>query len=77
MQFLEEKGIGYDVGMTKVPIVPGAILFDLICGDYKVRPDKDMGYEACSAAWDQDFSEGSVVPGQEPRWENISVLNMP
>jgi len=50
MQYLEEKQIGRDVGVTKVPIVCGAILFDLCCGDFRVRPDKKMGYEACANA---------------------------
>lgn len=47
MQFLEEKGIGFKAGPTVVPIVPSAILFDLAVGDFTVRPDKAMGYEAC------------------------------
>jgi len=47
MQFLEEKGIGFKSGPTVVPIVPSAILFDLAVGDFTVRPDKAMGYEAC------------------------------
>jgi L-aminopeptidase/D-esterase-like protein len=63
MQFLEEKGIGFDTGIAKVPIVTGAILFDLICGDYRVRPDKAMGYQACVAAQEEEFSEGSVGAG--------------
>lgn len=50
MQFLEERQVGRDVGVTKVPIVCGAILFDLRCGDFRVRPDKEMGYEACANA---------------------------
>lgn len=47
MQYLEEKGIGFKAGPTVVPIVPSAILFDLAVGDFSVRPDKAMGYEAC------------------------------
>ena len=47
MQYLEEKGIGFKSGPTVVPIVPSAILFDLAVGDFSVRPDKPMGYEAC------------------------------
>ena len=43
MDYLEEKGIGFDVGVTKVPIVPSAVLFDLGYGDAFVRPDKAMG----------------------------------
>jgi len=51
MKFLEEKGLGYDVGVTKVPIVPEAILFDLTFGDYKIRPDQAMAYQACENAF--------------------------
>jgi len=47
MQYLEERGIGFDVQVTRVPIVCGAVLFDLTIGDWRVRPDKDMGYQAC------------------------------
>lgn len=50
MRYLEERGIGRDVGVTRVPIVCGAILFDLKCGDWRVRPDADMGYAACEEA---------------------------
>lgn len=47
MKYLEEKDIGLDVGNVKVPIVCGAVIFDLGIGDSKVRPDSKMGYEAC------------------------------
>lgn len=63
MQYLEENAIGFDVGVTKVPIVAGAVLFDLTCGDYRIRPDKEMGYKACLAAGQQDVAEGSVGAG--------------
>ncbi len=46
MQLLEEKGIGRDVGVTVVPNVCSAILFDLKCGSYKIRPDAVMGRKA-------------------------------
>ncbi len=55
MQYLEERGIGYDVGKTVVPIVPGAVIFDLNVGDFRVRPDQTMGYKACQKA-------GCIVP---------------
>ncbi len=42
MQYLEERGIGFDVQVTRVPIVPTAILFDLRLGDARVRPDPRM-----------------------------------
>ena len=51
MDYLEEKGIGFDVGVTKVPIVPSAVLFDLGYGDAFVRPDKAMGRAACEAVY--------------------------
>ncbi len=62
MQYLEEQGAGFDVGVTKVPIVAGAVLFDLACGDYRIRPDKAMGYAACLAAGPV-AAEGSVGAG--------------
>lgn len=63
MQYLEENGIGFDVGVTKVPIVAGAVLFDLTCGDYRVRPDKEMGYNACLKAGNPECPEGNVGAG--------------
>ena len=50
MRYLEERGIGLDVGVCKVPIVPGAVIFDLTVGDCRVRPDAAMGYRACKGA---------------------------
>ena len=63
MKYLEERGIGFDVVLTKVPIVPGAVLFDLAVGDYRVRPDAKMGYEACLNASDTELSQGNVGAG--------------
>lgn len=51
MKFLEENKIGRDVGVSVIPNVCGAILFDLKCGDYRVRPDAIMGYNACEDAF--------------------------
>lgn len=63
-QFLEERGIGYDVGITKVPIVPAAVIFDLREGDSKIRPDKRMGYEAAANASTKPPQEGRVGAGR-------------
>jgi len=63
MHFLEENNIGFDVGVTKVPIVPAAVIFDLNVGDYRIRPDFKMGYEACINATDTDNSSGNVGAG--------------
>lgn len=63
MEFLEEKNIGFDVGVAKVPIVCGAVLFDLNLGDPKVRPDKNLGYNACKNAYSNNFKQGSFGAG--------------
>lgn len=58
MQYLEEHGIGFDVGVTKVPLVCQADLFDLTVGDMHARPDKAMGYAACAAAEKGNYQDG-------------------
>lgn len=64
MRYLEERGVGYDVGVAKVPIVPAAILFDLGIGSRPdVRPGADCGYRAASAASAGAIAEGSVGAG--------------
>ena len=63
MKFLEEKGAGFDVGVGLVPIVPGAVLFDLAVGDSKVRPDFKMGYEAAKSAKEKDETQGNFGAG--------------
>lgn len=63
MQYLEERGIGFDVQVTRVPIVCGAVLFDLTIGDWRVRPDKDMGYRACVNAGRNACIQGSIGVG--------------
>src|SRR4030042_3026636 len=62
MAFLEERRKGFDVGKTKIPIVPPAVIFDLGIGDYRVRPDHQMGYQACLNA-SRRVEEGSVGVG--------------
>jgi len=63
MHWLEEKGVGFDARVAKVPIVPAAILFDLDVGRADVRPDAGMGYAACEAASDGPLAAGSVGVG--------------
>src|SRR5213593_3530367 len=62
MRFLEERGIGFETTVARVPIVPAAVLFDLGVGDPAARPGADAGYAACLAASD-DVSEGNVGAG--------------
>jgi L-aminopeptidase/D-esterase-like protein len=63
MKYLEEKGVGFDVGVGVVPIVCGASLFDLVVGDPKCRPDAAMGYEACENATSEPPAEGNAGAG--------------
>lgn len=63
MNYLEEKGIGFDVGVTKVPIIPAAVLYDLENGDVFCRPNQEMGRQACENASDKTLLEGDVGAG--------------
>ena len=64
MQCLEEKGIGFDVGVTRVPLVVQADLFDLTVGDPFTRPDAAMGYEAATQALQTpNYQDGNVGAG--------------
>jgi L-aminopeptidase/D-esterase-like protein len=60
---LEKRGIGYNAGVARVPIVPGAILFDLGIGSAHVRPTREMGERATMAANDGPVAEGNVGAG--------------
>jgi L-aminopeptidase/D-esterase-like protein len=61
--FLEERDVGLDVGVARIPLVSAAVLFDLVVGSPAARPDPEMGYEAASAAKSGDFAQGSVGAG--------------
>ncbi|MBU2609995.1 MAG: P1 family peptidase [Chloroflexi bacterium] len=63
MRYLEEKGIGFNTGVARVPIVPAAILYDLAIGRADVRPDAEMGYRACASASADAPAEGNAGAG--------------
>ncbi len=63
VQWLEERGVGYQTPWVKVPIVPAAVVFDLNVGRSDVRPDASAGYAACTAASGGAVQEGSVGAG--------------
>lgn len=63
VRWLEEQGIGYDVGVGRLPLVPAAVLFDLLVGDARIRPDAHAGYQACTAASRKRPAEGNVGAG--------------
>jgi L-aminopeptidase/D-esterase-like protein len=53
MRYLEEHEVGYELVSVRVPIVAGAVIFDLPIGDPRARPDRDAGYAACAAACEE------------------------
>ena len=61
-RYLEERGIGSEIGPIRVPTVPAAVIFDLGVGDPSRRPGADEGYAACVAA-SADVAEGRVGVG--------------
>jgi L-aminopeptidase/D-esterase-like protein len=62
-RFLEHKGVGYQTGYAQVPLVVGAILYDLGIGKANVRPTREMGEAAAAAASDKAVPEGAVGAG--------------
>jgi len=63
VKYLSERNIGFNTGAARVPIVSGAILFDLAIGDSSVRPDVEMGYQACLNASAEEIRQGNVGAG--------------
>jgi L-aminopeptidase/D-esterase-like protein len=63
MRYLEDRKIGFNAGVARVPIVPAAVLFDLAVGRADVRPDAPLGFQACGAATTTAVSEGNVGAG--------------
>jgi len=61
-RWLDERGIGFEIGPVHVPLVAGAVVFDLLAGDPRARPDADAGYAACEAA-SSEPREGHVGAG--------------
>lgn len=64
MEYLETHGYGFDVGVTKVPLVVQSDIFDLTVGDMTARPGHDMGYEAARVAFEEpDYRDGNYGAG--------------
>ena len=63
MRYLEERGIGFDVGVTKVPLVCQSDLFDLTVADARTRPDAAMAYAACVNAETGNYRDGNHGAG--------------
>jgi L-aminopeptidase/D-esterase-like protein len=63
LRYLEEKNVGIVYGSRRIPIVPGASIFDLGVGDARIRPTADCGYRAAQAASGAPVAEGSIGAG--------------
>lgn len=63
MRYLESRGIGYDTGFAKVPLVCQACIYDLGIGRADVRPDAQMGYDACKDSEENHPRSGNVGAG--------------
>ncbi len=62
-QYLEERGIGFDVGVTRIPLVCQSDIFDLTVGRMDVRPDKEMSYHACVNSEKGNYRDGNFGAG--------------
>ena len=86
MRYLEQTGTGLEMGDTRVPIVPAAVLYDLNVGDSSVRPDAAMGRAACMSAQKQmqqgrhgagcGATVGKLVPGATPQVSGIGSASI-
>ena len=63
MRYLAERDVGFDTGITKVPLVCASCLFDLVVGSPDARPDAKMAYAACRAAEQDAPEEGNFGAG--------------
>jgi L-aminopeptidase/D-esterase-like protein len=63
MRFLEEQDVGYKTPWGRVPIVPGAVIFDLNIGSPAVRPTWESGYAAAASAREDAATQGSIGAG--------------
>lgn len=63
VRYLEERKVGFDTGLVRVPIVPGAVIFDLGVGNPLSRPTPDMAYRACVEATAEPPRSGNAGAG--------------
>jgi len=62
-RWLEEQGRGHPTPGGIVPIVPAAVVYDLVEGSASVRPGPDAGYAACEAAREGVPDRGRIGAG--------------
>ncbi len=62
-RYVQERNEGFDTGYALVPIVAGAIIFDLVLNKTGIYPGPDLAYKACRNASSEPVKEGSVGAG--------------
>jgi L-aminopeptidase/D-esterase-like protein len=63
MRYLAEKGIGHPTPIRPIPIVAGAVVYDLFLGGGEGLPDGELGYQACLNAGNGPIEQGNVGAG--------------
>lgn len=77
MRWCEAHGRGFPVGPGVVPIVPAAVIFDLLpLGRFDARPTAEMAHAACESARATGVAEGSVGAGTGATWNKVSGAPM-
>jgi len=62
-KYLEEKGVGLDLFVTKLPVVPTAVIYDLSFMSADIRPTAGMAYKACMNANEKKVEQGCIGAG--------------
>ncbi len=61
--YFKRQGIGFDTGHGLIPIIAGAVIFDLSLNATGFHPDAALGFEACMKASSEPVQEGCVGAG--------------
>jgi len=61
--YFQEQGVGYDTGFRKIPIVPGAVIYDIGPDEEDAIPSAEMAYQAAQSATEEPVDEGTVGAG--------------
>jgi len=73
LRYLEDKKVGVAFGGMRIPVVPGAAIFDLGVGNGKIRPSADCGFRAAQAATTNPVQKAASAPGPARPSANISA----
>ncbi len=63
MRYLAENNQGYETPLRKIPIVPAAVIYDLVVGDSQAYPTPENAYQACLEARSDVHQQGTIGAG--------------